>query len=137
MEPVGVSNTNGRIPMALAVLLCDEVLNSSGKNSLIGIFDKVTSAVFPAVHFRLYIYAKLADGAGTYELRVQYVDVDESKAIIDAVIPQPVEWKAEGEPLDITIQQQGLPIPHPGRYEFRLFLDNHFIGMAFFKAGPP
>ena len=45
--------------MALAVLLCDDILNSGGKNSLIGIFDKVNCPTFPVVHPRLWVYAEI------------------------------------------------------------------------------
>lgn len=124
-------------PMVVAMLLCDNALNSDGKSSLIGIFDKVISSAFPAKHSGLFLFVKLADGRGEYTLKVQYVDAGQNKVLGETTFPQRMQWPEGSPTLDFRIQQAGLEIPHPGRFEFRVFLDDHFIGLAPFVAEFP
>lgn len=134
VSPDVTGDSQPRTPMALAVLLCDEVLKSAtGKNSLIGVFDKINCPGFPAQHQSLWVYAKLADGAGKYSVRIKYVDVEGNKTLLNIVAPLAIDWK-QGNTFDVSIRQVGLPMPHAGRYEFQIFLNDNFVGMAAFEA---
>lgn len=130
--------SSGRPPYPFAILLCDDVARSpDGKNTLIGVFDTVFAVQFPAVHPKLTFWAKLADGGGTYHVRIQYVDVSENKVLMNIDGNEPLRW-AESEAMsEITFQIGGLPIAHEGRYEFRLFLNDMFVGHVTLYAKHP
>lgn len=116
-------------PLALAILLCDDVLRTlDGKNSLIGVFFNANSPLFPVTFPRFYLYAKLADGNGEYHLRFDYVDVTKNKRLASVSPPMPLRWEDLTQPAEVVIQNNQLVIPHEGRFEFRLYANDMFLG---------
>lgn len=117
------------------MLLCDTAIRGvDGKNSLIGIFDRIAGNPFPILIPRLSLYAKLADAYGSYQVRLQYVDVTHNKVILDTRMPQPLTMQPNTSAAEIVMNQHGVPVPQPGRYEFRLYLNDMFVGHTTFYA---
>jgi hypothetical protein len=130
LEPFGVSN---RPPVALAMLVCDYAFRTAdGKNCLIGIFDRLFSAGFPASNPRLFFYAKLAEGDGEYDVRLQIVDVTENKVISNIPLPAKLSFVDPLMPTEVIIQVEALGLPHRGRFEFRLYCSDMYVGHATF-----
>lgn len=63
----------GRPPIPVAILLCDQVIteNETGKKSIIGVFDRIWAKEFPAIHKPAAIYIRIADAEGTYDMRIR------------------------------------------------------------------
>ncbi|MGH9324324.1 MAG: DUF6941 family protein [Vicinamibacteria bacterium] len=121
------------IPVLLALLVCDVAVAdpSTGKKNLIGIFDKVFVAKFPTAR-QASLYIKLTDALGRYGLLIEFVHSNKSAKLGEAK----GEFMASSalESVDAYVPFPPLPIPEPGRYEFRLFADSVYLGSAFIDA---
>lgn len=124
------------IPVLVAALLCDSlsVDPSSGKKSLIGIFDRLRVAQFPTGRI-FTLYAKFTDALGRYHLKVQYVQEasDTVLGVIEAELR--ASDRTMGTELTITMPA-AIAVPAAGRYEFRIFANEVYLGRTYFDAVP-
>lgn len=117
-------------PFLVAALVCDVAAEdpNTGKKNLLGIFDHVWAGTFPTQR-RMSLYIKLTDAEGYYPLEVEYVYVN------DNTVLGKVEGEFEVEDRtvsgDFVMHSPPLPIPRPGRYEFRIKASGMFLGNAF------
>jgi hypothetical protein len=74
------------IPSVLAMLVCDQIITEQGTNkkSLIGIFQRVQSPIFPVVIPRFGIYVKMVDVEGTIEFKLRIVKLDDETLLADS-----------------------------------------------------
>ena len=120
-------------PLLVAALVCDVAVAdpSTGKKSLIGIFDHVRVANFPTTR-RVSLYFKIADAQGRYDFDVRYVRADTGEILA----------RAEGKVMardrlsssDLHLAFPPLPIPAPVRYEFQIWANSMFLGSTFMDA---
>jgi hypothetical protein len=126
------------IPTVLALLLCDQVITdaTSGKKTLVGLFDSMhpPNVPFPAPPF--CIYARLSDAEGKYNFRVDIVHLEQDQKlggvqVGEATAPDRLRF------VDLVMQMPpGLPLTY-GTYEFQLFANDVFIGRAIMLVQPP
>lgn len=124
------------VPVVVAMLVCDTAAEdpSTGKKSLVGIFDRVWAAKFPTQR-AITIYAKLTDAQGYYRVKVRYVETGTGQTL--------AETEGEARMADrlvsaeFVLQTPPLPIPKAGRYEFQLWMNDVFVGSTFIDAAPP
>jgi hypothetical protein len=121
-------------PKFNAMLICDSTIREevTGKVSLIGIFENVTAASFPAAHHSLSVYANLADASGNYRFRLTLRRRDDNAKLgeggMDAVAVDRMK------PLELVFQLQGLVFERPGRYEFTLHANDRHVGTKVFEV---
>jgi hypothetical protein len=123
-------------PVPVAFLLCDQISvdSTSGKKTIVGIFDRMWVGRFPTNYRPASLYARVIDCEGEYEVRVEFVQVS----------TQAVLGKAGGALrsnnrhayTDLVLPWPVIPIPAPGEYEFRLWMNNKFINSIRFTAQP-
>lgn len=115
-------------PQLHAMLVCDQVLKDEAtkNSSLIGVFNRIAAIRFPATHARLTVYVSVIDAQGAYHLRLELVRLDDEMAIgrgdADVTVQDrflPAEWMFE---------LHGLVFEQPGEYEFRLWVNERFLG---------
>lgn len=121
------------IPFLVAALVCDAAVldPSSGKKSLIGIFDRVNVKKFPTKR-PMSLYLRVTDAEGDYNTEVRYVQMGSGKVLA----------QAEGELhatnkralVDLLIDFPPLPIPAEGRYEFQFWANSVFLGTTSIDA---
>ena len=120
-------------PLLVAALVCDVAVTdpSSGKRSLIGIFDHVRVAKFPTTR-HVSLYFKIADAQGHYDFEVRYVQAGtgEILARAEGKVVAPDRLSSS----DMHLQFPPLPIPTPGRYEFQVWANSMFLGSTFMDA---
>src|SRR5438128_1909721 len=125
--------TDAITPYPLAMLLCDHAIVEAGSNkkSLIGIFDRVFSAGFPAVH-PLTLYARLTDAEGSYTLKIEYVRLAADEVLVEIETKtSPIADRLGAYEL---VLQFVVEILEPGSYELRLFAQDTYLGRATFTA---
>jgi hypothetical protein len=125
-------------PYLLAVLLCDVVINEegTGKKTIVGTFDKLSSPSFPA-GYPFTIYVKITDAEGVYRIRLDYVSLSTDRVLASEEFPS-MAIPNRLEPADLVFKIVA-PIPEPGSYEFRIYVDNAWLCRAPFTAAltPP
>ncbi len=115
-------------PLLLAALISDVAVRdpSSGKMNLIGIFDRIRG-VLP-VKRAMSLYFRLTEALGYYPVRIDFVQANSERMIA----------RLEGELMsdnpmlshDAHFDFPPLPFPDEGRYEFRIYASDIFIGSA-------
>ena len=115
-------------PVLVAFLVCDTVIqdSSSGKKTLVGVFSNIMAAQFPASHSSPWLFVKLMECEGTYDVKIQYARVATQEVLLE--VTANLESTDRHEDTEIIVQLPTLNIPDAGQYEFRLWLNNHFIG---------
>ncbi len=117
----------------MAVLVCDTAATdpTTGKKSLLGIFDVVNVGRFPTQR-PVTLYIKVTDAEGLYKVRMPYVQVGTGEVL----------GQAEGELIvddrltaaDVLVPFPPLPIPSAGRYEFQVWANSMFLGSTSIRA---
>ena len=115
-------------PQPLAMVVCDSIHHDPGsdKASILGCFSVIGSREFPAIHPVMCLYVSITDGRGRVDVRVQLIDVDETR--------EPV-WE-ESRTVDFTDPRMVIEIsyvvpcaefPEPGEYRFQMFANDDFL----------
>ncbi len=127
-------------PSLTAMLVCDTTIRDAetGKVSLIGIFERIWAGAFPATHGSLAVYAKIADAEGEYAFRLELVHLG-TLQVAGQVETPPMRIANRLESQELIFRVDNLVLPAPGRYEFRLLANGHFVGHKAFDvaARPP
>jgi hypothetical protein len=118
------------VPLLVAVLICDVAVvdPGSGKKNLIGIFDRINVGTFPARR-PMFVYFKITDAEGLYEMRVRYLHRDTNELLAEAQ----GELRATDRlaSIDGIIGFPPLSIPREGRYEVQVLANSVYLGSTF------
>jgi hypothetical protein len=109
-------------PDLLYTVLCDEVRREdNGKWILLGLFEQITTADFPAQHPTCCIVNKWCNGQGQYHQQTRFVDQD------DRVLLQSEALPFDLVDLDATFTAvqmfSGLTLHAPGKIWVEILLD--------------
>jgi hypothetical protein len=121
------------IPSVVAMLICDQIITEqvTNKKSLIGVFDKFFSPLFPTVFPRLSVYVKLADASGDYLFRLRIVKLKDESPLaevrLDAKIPDTEEYA------ELALNM-GFLVPEQGKYEFQLYAGENYLHRVTMRA---
>lgn len=125
---------SGANPIPIALLVCDSLYQEpGGKQALIGLFNRISAAQFPATHPRMVIFVSLTEVLPRTRCRLDIVHSESEAPVFNA--PAPV--LDEGGPTlihDIAFQLDGVRFPEPGRYFIRFFANDHPIVMRPFDV---
>lgn len=144
-QPPNTRQLFGPVPTVQAILVCERIITESGTNkkTLIGVFDAVGLPVSqegpPPAILGVHLFARLYDAAGRYSFRVDFVQADTERRIGQAWT-EPVELEDPLSAFDFILPLPPLPLPDPGRYEFRLYANDVYlahVGMRVRREGGP
>ena len=123
------------VPVLVAALVCDAAVAdpSTGKKTLVGIFDRVNVGQFPTQR-PMSLYLKVTDAEGYYDIEVRYVQVGLGQVLAEA--KGEIHSNNRLISLDLNIEFPPLPIPDKGRYEFQIWANSMFLGATFIDAVP-
>ena len=121
------------VPVLVAAVVCDTAVTdpSTGKNNLIGIFDKVHVGKFPTKR-PMSVYFKLTNAEGYYEILVRYVELKSDTIFAEALGELHAHDRLVSSDLHIAFPP--LPINKEGRYEFQIWANSMFLGRTFIDA---
>jgi len=121
-------------PIPMAFLICDQVITDEAtkKKTIIGVFDRIWVAKFPTNHHPIAVYARFFDAEGTFDVRVQYVKVDNESVLAEANMTMNVPQRHTAA--EFAIAFPPVPIPEPGDYEFRLWINHRYVQKVGFAA---
>ena len=112
-------------PLVKAMLICDSVITDkvTSKNSLIGIFENISTKKFPCVHGRLGVYINFTDAKGDYVFKVELFDLTKN-AVVGYIETPSRTYKDMLSSNNLVCVFEGLKFDHPGSFEFRLYANN-------------
>ena len=116
-------------------LACDYALiDQYGKLSVLGIFQHIWVAQFPAVHPRLHLVLRLKGKrteVGQHDVRIRLGDGDGAEVLSGSGTVTLAEPPAGGMEIEAgAILVFDAPLPHPGAYRFEITVDGR---LAFSK----
>ena len=110
-------------PKVCAMLLCDHAHRdpSTGKFSLLGVFDRIHAKAFPAAHGPFSIYVNLTNLNGSYDIAIQVLRGADESAIGETRASQALVVRDPLARVELSMGLPGgLPLEKPGSYVFRL-----------------
>ncbi len=122
--------------MEARILLAADFANvdAAGKLNIIGAFNRIFARQFPAKHGLLYVVIRFAVELGEFgkerTLSIILFDDDASEVwkIPDVKFTVQKPNDAHSGDFHPIIAIQNLEFPKPGRYEFRIFVNDDFKG---------
>ena len=122
-------------PILKAILLCDHTLIEEGthKRSLIGLFDNINAAQFPATHPSMSVYVQFREIEGTFDFSLELFDLTEGKVLNKAVIRQ-YRVQNRSQDCELVFNLMSVKFDRPGEYEFRIYVDDQVFGQKSFKV---
>ena len=114
-------------PVALAMLLCDYVIEdkATNKKSLIGLFSNISAKKFPASHYRMNVFVVLWDGHGNYKGELRCVHSDSEEEV--STMRGPIEFPDPNAVLEFNFEMFGMTFPAPGEYIMQFLCDDEIV----------
>lgn len=108
--------------------LCDAAADYQGRLSLLGAFDTITAASFPATHPHCHIALRIRFNRiedGSHSIRIHVVDDDGSLIMPNLEGQVGVEFMDDtpSASVNFILGIQGLPLAKPGTYAVNLAVD--------------
>lgn len=100
--------------------LCDGAMLVHGKWTYQGIFSIIHSSAFPAVHPEAVLAFQFVGAVGKHTLRVELVDSSGQRVMQE--LQKAIEC-FEFRENNFALALRGIPLPAPGFFAFRMFLD--------------
>jgi hypothetical protein len=122
-------------PIIHAFLICDTIIIDSltGKKSIIGAFTHLWAKAFPCHHPQIGVYFSLTDAEGLYNFEIQLLYLDKNLLVGKGPLPA-IQIHDRLATHDFGLNIPYLLFPGPGRYEFRLYAEGHFITQKDFQV---
>ncbi len=112
------------IPMGLALLVCDTIIQEkqTNKRSLIGLFDRLYTKNLPCVHPSLSIFVSLTSGRGNYDCEVvcRHQETDTNAIAVKGK----VAFRDPMQVVDLVFNVQGVCFRNTGEYWLEFRIDN-------------
>ena len=124
-------------PTVLSINICDTVVRDeeTKKVSLYGLFSVIQAVSFPAVHKVMHVYVALTNGHGKYEIGIQFVNLKDSKALIE--MKGDVTFVSPLQVAELNLKWEGIRFKEQGDYEVEILCNGERIGGRKFKVLGP
>ena len=122
-------------PILKAMLLCDQTIVEEGtkKRSLIGLFDRLSSAQLPTVHPSMSVYVQFREVEGAFDFTLELCDLAEGKTLNKAVVKN-FKVQDKSRDCELVFNLMSVRFEHPGEYEFRIFINDYIFGQRSFHV---
>lgn len=131
-------------PVCLSMIVCDSVQldRGSGKVTILGAFENISSTAFPARHPELAVFAELTDGRGQTPLSLKICRVTPESLDGDELFRGSLEvnFVDPRQTARLMIQVAPWIIPQAGEYRFILETEGSFVAerrIAVLQQGKP
>lgn len=122
-------------PCKEAMLLCDQVITeaATGKKSLIGVFERICVLKLPCTHPALAVYVKFTGAQGSYQFRLELVDLQSNRVVGASVLPALAVEDRLGS-YELVFNLRNTIFQSEGKYEFRIYADDAVFGAKTFSV---
>lgn len=122
-------------PLLKAILVCDLTLSEEGtrKRTLVGLFDRIQCASFPATHPSMSVYVQFRELQGTYDFSLELVDLNDNRVLHKAVVER---FAVDGRSRDceLVFNLFSIRFDRAGSYEFRVYVEDLVFGQKTFEV---
>ena len=126
-----------RDPILLAMVLADNVAPdpNSGKNFILGTITRMFAHSLPARMNNISIYVCVGDAQDCRVPAIEIVNLKDNSTLVRKNLPALPKRATVGE-IELAINLGGIQFPEHGFYEFRVWMDNKFVGARKFSVAP-
>jgi hypothetical protein len=122
-------------PSPIALVVCDALYQEpSGKTALVGLFNRLVAAKFPATHPQMCVYASVTDVRAGTKFRLVIEHAEHGTRVAELAGPPPEAVANPTTILDLRFILQGLTFPEPGRYYIQFWADDNLLLQRPFDA---
>lgn len=128
------------LPRCKAILLCERTIREETTRnvSIIGVFTHFHLPRFPGQTRPFTAFVQLVNGIGEYNVVVEIHDLQLDLVLARAEGDSKLTFPDRLVGINIIIPLPGLPLSHPGKYDFVVIADGREIERQQFTAvGPP
>jgi hypothetical protein len=113
--------------MAQALIICDQMIEEAktGKKSLIGIFNNIFSATFPAQHPKMCVYASLTNGRGPGSVELRCVNVETGQTLFK--FGGGIVFSDPNEVVEMNFNLNLVPLDAPGLHSLELWFEDELL----------
>jgi len=116
-------------PVLVHTILCDDVRQEmGGKFSLMGLFETISAATFPAIHPRFAIMNEWSGGRGEFIAKIRVLAPDR-KTVISESEAKLALFSETQHHRDISLRFN-TTFPAPGTYWVEMLLDNEQVALV-------
>lgn len=117
----------GPTPSTRGVIICDFCVGySNGTVDLYGVFNRITSPVFPIVRDRICVYAQLSDSEGDVPFYVNLRDAADDRLVFTSQ-PQVLHFEDRLSVTHMAYTIEDCRIPRAGVYLIELLCNNELV----------
>jgi hypothetical protein len=115
-----MTRSSVQTPEVLAMILCDLVITDveTNKKSLIGLFDRIETAVLPCVVHELHVYLSLTDGHGRLPMVLTCTTSESPEVLFCGQVV--VEFRDPLQVVELHFVFPNARFPQAGEYRFQL-----------------
>lgn len=108
------------------------LMEDNGKHGLVGIFDTLGAAQFPA-RFAFYLFVKISGAPGHHVARIELGEIASQRPSFQLPV---YEFRLPDQPVAYSdlVTQVSLDFPGPGVHEWRVYLDGMLSGLYTFRV---
>jgi hypothetical protein len=109
--------------MGLALVVCDAIIEdkTTGKKTLVGLFDRVQTARFPCVHPEMAVFVSITGGRGEYPCEIVCKHVDDETVAFSA--KGKIVLRDPRHVVDLVFRLKGVRFPKPDAYWLHFLVD--------------
>lgn len=109
---------------------------ATGKLNILGAFTRITAKQFPVIHNRLAVAIKLAadsplETTRPRNFRLVLTDADGQELVqVSGAVGIPRDENGNRQDANVILELNALEFPHPGVYEFSVYIDDEKLDDA-------
>ena len=108
-------------------IICDDVRREdNGKLILMGLFEVIGAAQYPAVHARLFIVNRWCKGEGTFSQKIRITGSKDNQALLQTE-PQKFTLNDIDSNHTLISEFSNVRFPTPGKYWVEVFLNDELV----------
>jgi hypothetical protein len=123
-------------PQALALVICDTVIDdrTTGKKTLVGIFNNIASQKVPVRHPELHVFVSLTDGNGVYGAKLECRHRDSGEKVFE--LKGDIRFDDPNGVVELNFALHGIVFSKFGMHSFDFYCDDKIVSSRKFMVSP-
>lgn len=115
-------------PVGIALIPCDNIfLDSTGKQALVGLFNRMSVPTFPVIKGKMCIYASMTDVYPNTRCKIDIVNAETDEPVFEAQGSMDEPGLIPTTICDFVFELNNIIFREPGTYYVRLFGNDQIL----------